>query len=82
MKNILELLSFLFFFDRLSPLAVLIAMRVYEQGAAALKWTRNCSVVEALNTAFIFALKVLVCKSIHLAIHYLNFLRMKCALKV
>ena len=43
---------------RVSPITVLIAMRVYENGSAALKWTRNNSVVEALNTAFACALKV------------------------
>lgn len=43
--------------SRLSPIAVLIAMRVYEQGSS-LKWTRNGAVVEALNNAFATALKV------------------------
>ena len=43
---------------RVSPITVLIAMRVYENGSAALKWTRNNIVVEALNAAFASALKV------------------------
>ncbi|KAK7094499.1 RNA-binding protein RO60-like [Littorina saxatilis] len=43
--------------EKVSPIAVLIAMRVYETGSAAKKWTRNNSVVEALNTAFAAALK-------------------------
>ncbi|XP_025112327.1 60 kDa SS-A/Ro ribonucleoprotein-like [Pomacea canaliculata] len=42
--------------EKLSPIAVLIAMRVYEQGSS-LKWTRNGAVVEALNNAFATALK-------------------------
>lgn len=43
--------------EKLSPLAVLVAMRVYEQGSASMKWTRNGAVVDALNTAFATALK-------------------------
>ena len=42
----------------ISPISVLIAMRVYENGSAALKWTRNNVVVDALNSAFLTALKV------------------------
>nr|KAG5699849.1 hypothetical protein BaRGS_034623 [Batillaria attramentaria] len=43
--------------EKLSPFDVLVAMRVYEQGSASMKWARNSAVVDALNSTFVTALK-------------------------
>ncbi|KAL8562977.1 hypothetical protein ACOMHN_004669 [Nucella lapillus] len=43
--------------EQISPLSVLIALRVYENGSNANKWSRNNSVVDALNSAFDITLR-------------------------
>ncbi|XP_076436651.1 RNA-binding protein RO60-like [Babylonia areolata] len=43
--------------EHISPISVLIGLRTFENGAMTMKWTRNNSVVEALNSAFDIALR-------------------------
>lgn len=66
--------------EKLSPIALLVVMRMYEQGSASMRWPRNGAVVDALNSAFASALQhnVLSTKKRYLVAVNINNQFMRC----